>query len=555
MRARWRVLGALAGAATVAGTLLAPAVGTGVGSGVAGASAARPSYIAAAEYFGNGNPTNLWSSDLSGAPAAFARMQQDGFNTVGLIVPWDEFQTHLTPPRYDQQALQRLDRVIGDAQALGMGVILRLSYEFAVDPADQLPEASRFDEVWSNPKVYSAWLGYIAEIHRSVARYHNVREAYISWEDLWEPVFEAQGTSTASQQLALATTTGYRTWLRAHHTLAQVEFDYGTQFADWTAVPTPPADKPSFKLMYQYQDTALVHRMFVPASKRFPGLTMETRVDIDPLYTGTQVVGSYTHQAQYQLPGTSVTGMYFSPYMDDPSSTPVETSSQGVAALQSTLSRMHSQSGGRPLFIYEYEIESNSPVVAQNPALTTNQIPTFMAQSEPLLHQYTAGYALWTYQDYHQSPLYNQSFALGGAGWTLTGGARAAPSATATSYATLQRGGTATQHIVTGGVQGTAPATVTLRARAGTATTLDVQWGTGAAQAVPVTAGGWHTYQVTVPASSVDDLSLRAGGAVSVTDVQLFWYSQVGDVYSPTGTAEVGAGTLAPLNRQLTAGG
>lgn len=537
------------GLVLLATSLLLPV--TPAPAGAAGSGS--PSYVAAAEYFGSGNPFNMWSSDLSGAPKAFARMRSDGFNTVGLVLPWGEFQPKLTPPRYDRLAFSRLDQVIRAAAALHMGVILRLSYEFDVDPYDQLAGATRFDEIWSNRKVYTAWLDYVAAVHKSVAGFHNVREAYISWEDLWQPVFQSQGATTPTQQMALATSTGYRAWLQQHYSLTQVSATYGTQFASWTDVPTPPPHSPSFKLMYQYQDTALVHRLFLPAAKRFPGLTMETRVDVDSIYTGTQVVGSYTHDVLYQLPGTKVTGMYFSPYMGDPSSTHVETAAQALSALQTTLSRMSSASGGRTLMIYEYEFVSNSTAVATDPALTPVQIPTFLSQSEPLLQQYTGGYALWTYQDYTLSPVYNPSFAVGRTGWKLSGAARPKPSRRSTSYLAMGAGGKAAQPIQPLFVNSTTPATVAFRARAPHPTTLDVTWGSGGTQTVHVTGGGWHRYQVTVPPST-GTLTVSSKGAVSVTQIQLYWFTQLGDVYSTTGVAEVGAAPLRSLNKQLTSG-
>jgi hypothetical protein len=522
------------------------------GAGAAGA-AGGPRYIAAAEYFGDGSPTNMWNSGLSGAPQAFAQMRAEGFNTVGLVVPWGEFQTGVTPPRDDTTTFAELDRLIGDASTLGMGVILRLSYEWDNDPADQMPGLARFDALWSNPAVYSSWLDYIAAVHRNVARFSNVREAYISWEDLWQPIFDAQGATTTAQRLALATTTGFRAWLERTHSLPQVSFDYGTAFSRWSAVPTPPADQPSFKLMFEYEDYALIHRLFIPASKRFPGLTMETRVDVDPLYDGTGVVGSYTHDAQYQLPGATVTGMYFSPYMGDPSQSLVETSTQALAALGSVLTKMSGLTGGRGLFIFEYEIESNSPQVSDDPALTPAQIPDFVTRSEPLLHQYTSGYALWTYRDYDQSPLFNQSFALGSAGWRLTGGARTVSPATSTSYVALHNGARATQTRNPSTFAGSSPATVTFQAQAPRPTTVDIAWGDSTA-AVTVTPG-WHDYRVTVGPSSADALSVSAAGTASVTDVQMFWYTQLGDVYSDTGAPEVGAAALRAVNGQLTGSG
>lgn len=533
----------------VAALALVPAV-----SPATTADAASGGYLAAAEYFGSGNPTNMWSSDLSGAPKAFALMKKEGFNTVGLVLPWGQFQPGLTPPTYDSTTFARLDRLIAQATRLHMGVILRLSYEWDIDPNDQLPGSTRFSQLWSNPKVYAAWLDYVATVHQNVAQLHNVRAAYISWEDLWEPVFEAQGTTTPSQRLSLATSTGYRSWLHKRYSLRQVEFDYGTQFANWTAVPVPPATKPSFKLMYQYQDTALVHRLFLPAAQRFPGLTMESRADVDSILTGTTVAGSYTHRIQYRLPGTSVTGMYFSPYMGDPSSAMVESATDALRAMHSTLSRMSKSTGGRPLVIYEYEFESNANAVDHDPALTPNQVPQFLAGSKPLLQRYTHGYALWTFRDYYLSSIYNPSFALGSSGWKLTD-AQAVENSSSPSYALFgPQGGAVSQDIASEDVTAANPPSVSFRANAPAATNVLVRLGSSPAQTVSI-APGWHTYTVALSPTSTGTVTLQAGGGAELTDVSVYWFTQLGDVYSTAGTPEVGAAPLRSLNAQLTGSG
>jgi Cellulase (glycosyl hydrolase family 5) len=534
----------MATATVAAGCVLGPSVGATAGA------TTSPKYMAAAEYFGEANPYTFWSSTLSGAPAAFAQMKSNGFNTVGLVVPWGEFEPGISPVTYDTRMFQRLDELIGDANQLGMGVILRLSYALDVDPSDQLPWGSRFTTLWGNENVYDAWLDYISEVHQAVARFHNVREAYISWEDLWEPVSEAQATTTLAQQLNLATTIGYRAWLQANFSLTQVGTSYGTQFTSWTQVPTPPADQPSFRLMYQYEDWALINRLFIPASQRFPGLTMETRVDVDPIYDGTQVVSSYSHTAQYKLPGTSLTGMYFSPYMGDPSSAHDETATEGLTALRKTLRRMNRLSGGHKLFIYEYEFTSNSPEVSTDPELTKAHITAFITRSEAVLARDTVGYALWVYRDYNLSPIYNQSFSLGTTGWTLSGGAHTVASETGTSYVQLERGAAISQKVFATAATPTAAGKFNVTAIAPRPTSVTVRWGQFST-VIHVTAGH-HTYHVNVPASSTDTLSIAASGAVELTDVELSWFTQEGDVYTTSGQASPVVASLRALNDRLT---
>lgn len=512
----------------------------------------RPHYLAAANYFGSGSPFNLWSTNMSGAPQALAQMKNDGFNAVALIVPWGEFEPHLTPPRYDHSALAQLNSVIRDAKRLHMGVLLRLSYEWDTDPADQLPGLARFNDLWRNTAVYRAWLTYIATIHRDVKRFGNVWEAYLSWEDLWQPVFDSQGMTTAAGRVHLAASLGYQSWLasKSHLSLAKVSSDYGTKFTSFSKVPTPLATRPSFRLMYEYQDWALIHHLFGPAAARFPGLTMETRVDVDPIRTGTQVVGSYTHSAQFRLAGTPFTGIYYAPYMGDPSSTKNETVTQTITALQTTLSALSSRTGGRPLFIYEYQFGQNGPAIANDPQLIPSQVPTYLSRSVPLLQRYTVGYALWTYRDYNLSSVFNPSFVLGSQGWKLSGGASVGK-ASGTGWLHLNSGDQATQHFaLSGGAN-----QVSFEAQASSPASVTVQVGGGGQQTVQLQTGE-QSYTVNLPASvDATSVTLGATGSVSLTDIQVYGPTTPGNVYSVTGRPEVGAAALRAANQVLTSTG
>jgi hypothetical protein len=165
-------------------------------------------------------------------------------------------------------------------------VILRLGYDFDIDSSDQMGTVVRLDAAFGRVDIYRAWLGYIAKIHQSVAGFHNVHGAYLSWEDFWIPVQQAEGATTPAQQLQLATTVDYRSWLRHAYPLATVSNMYGTEFTTWSQVPTPSYNSPSFKLMYQFDGSMTVNRFFLPAQKQFPDLTLEARVDVDPIYSG-----------------------------------------------------------------------------------------------------------------------------------------------------------------------------------------------------------------------------------------------------------------------------
>lgn len=543
------------------------AAGIGVGVATTASDGASSQYqaptqahpVLAAFYFGEADPLNFWNSNLSGAPAAFKQMKQEGFNAVELAVPWGEFQPGVKPIRYNATALQRLTSLVSLANSLHLQAVLRLSYSVDVYPGKQA--ANRFTSVFSTSTVYNAWLAYISKIHQTVAKFPNVKIGELSWEDFYNPVFNAQPATTPKVRLQLATSTGFRSWLKQQYSLAKVSSMYGTKFTSWSQVPTPPNSQPVFKLMYQYDDWAVVHRFFAPASSRFPGLNLEARVEDDALFTGTNEVGLYSHADTYKLPGTSYIGMYFDPYMNDPSSTKVETVADALTALQTTLSTMHTRSGGLPLFIFEYEIVSNSPQVATSAGLPETQVPSFLEQSASLMKQYTLGYSLWTYRDYRQSPIYNSSFGLGTSGWTVAG--KVKPSSANGGSLAMQAGSRVSQTFNVGDLAGAAgdPTTVSFVASVPGGSSVTLQVGMVGAPTQTVTVhGGPQTYQVQFPASAFpngsvgDQVTIAATAPATVSNVQVYNFVQHGDVYDATGNAEAGAAGLVTLNHQLSPG-
>jgi hypothetical protein len=253
--------------------------------------------------------------------------------------------------------------------------------------------------------------------------------------------------------------------------------------------------------------------------------------------------------------------MYFSPYIGDTSSARVETAQQALAALKTTLSFTRARAGNRPLFIFEYEIVSNSPEVATNPALPASEVPPFILASSPILRQYTSGYSLWTYHDYTQSPLYNPSFSLGTDDWTVAGSASPVTTPAGSSLS-LGANASVSQTFPLGYLEGNPgnQTTVSLSASALTSspTTLHVSLARAPTQSITVRPGQ-QTYTAQFPTSAVlsggnGQLSITATAPSSITNVQVFNFTQLGDVYGADGTPGVAAAPLRTLNQQLAAG-
>ncbi len=514
--------------------------------------------VAAADYFGIANPYDFWSSDLSGAPQAFRQMRADGFNAVGLVVPWDDFEPSLDPPTYNSTDFYELSYLVSLAGFLHLGVVLRLSYATDVDPRDQDGWGERFNLAYGDPTVYEDWLNFMAFVHQQLEPYSNVDLAYLSWEDLWVPVGTASILKGLHQRIAFAREIGFTSWLEQRMSLTQAGQAYGTTFTSWSQVPTPLRYQRAFKLMFRFYDDMVVNRFFLPALNVFPGLTLEARDDVDLIWNGNQIVGGFQHDAQWALPGTDLTGVDYAPYMRDPSSSYHETAEEAYEGLKATLAFISRRTGGRRLFINQFLFMDNARLSASLPHIAPSQLRPFLHLALGPFDQYTDGYGVWTYRDYNVSPVYNPSFSLGTVGWATSGPVTTTPSSPGSpSYATVGPEGRVTQDVPLNkvGPTGQSPFTVSVAARPESGDAhLKVHAGSAPVETLSLSAG-WHTYQLSFAGSDFasGQLQLSAPSKVEISDVQMYNFTENGDVYGPNGAPRLALPALQWLNKRIVA--
>ena len=126
----------------------------------------------------------------------------------------------------------------------------------------------------------------------------------------------------------------------------------------------------------------------------------------------------------------------------------------------------------------------------------------------------------------------------------------------------LPAGGTASQSIslaALGAPSTVHDATVRFTAQTAPSTSATVRATVGSATGSITVSGGWRTYEIQLPLSSVMSgastglLTLSANAQVSLTNVQAFTFTQLGDVYSLEGLPGIAVPALEALNRQLAA--
>lgn len=378
----------------------------------AAAPSAEDHYLRAAHWFGNGWPVNFWDTDLERtARADFASIREDAFNAVVLLVPWQGFAPSPTSGALDQQRVERLRRLIRTAAQEDLRVVLRLSYAWDAGRAAD----GRFLALWSHPETYAGWLEYLEQLWSAVGTEANLEFGFFSWEDLWAvtEITEAD----VNERLRSADAIGFRTWLREHYSLQRIAESYERSFSDWNEIPVPQRDEPGFGVFLEFLDAAWIERFYSPARQRFQKLSMEVRIDEDPVWRGGQLLRWYSHTNAWRLPDARWTSVYWSPSMGGVNQGETVAPEEAVQRLERRLRQVAEVTAGRPVFIDQLLVEDYTPGFERNGRIPKERIGEFLRRAAPILSQYSDGYAVWTWRDYRHQGLVNPEFFGGVDGW------------------------------------------------------------------------------------------------------------------------------------------
>ncbi|MGD0487391.1 MAG: hypothetical protein ABSB94_09375 [Syntrophorhabdales bacterium] len=381
---------------------------------------ASDTYIRAAHYFGDASPLNFWSSvKLRTVDRDFKRIKKDGFNTIVLVVPWGEFQPGLDPIRYNYQSFDLLKKLINKAASHNLQVILRLSYHWDCASDEELPRSERFAALCTSPSVYDAWLHYLQELYRYVGNSRNLLFGFISWEDLWWFVGETSDRFSARRDLAR--TTGFQAYIRNKYDLSELSKLYAVSFSSYEEVPLPDSKTPAFRIALEYFDHLLLDKFFKPAKRAFPKLSMEVRVDEDPVRLADGKISWYSHASTYSLPSSEFTTIYFSVAMNAQNRGDEISAGEALGNMKNVLEKIRARTAANRIFIDQFIYFDNTPAFALNSRVKRAELDKFLAGAAPILRAYSDGYALWSYKDYAANVIHNPSFDLGLKGWQHSG--------------------------------------------------------------------------------------------------------------------------------------
>ena len=518
----------------------------------ASVGASSTEYIKGVTYFGSAWPINFWNSNLNRLEADFREIKDDGFNAVVLVIPWGEFQPGLDPVRYNEEAYRRLAKVCKAAKGQGHKVFLRVSYLWDMYPGRQLPNMERINALVASDALMPAWQQYLARIGNATKSC--AAGSFISWEDFWSIIHLVEVSASEADSARVSRQVGFDAWARKH---ADKDFlaKYAAAEKRLGAYPVPGRKSPDFRQVYRWFDDQLMDRLLPVVAKNLPFASIEARVDDDPIYDGEKQVGWYSHKKTYKVASSPLLMTYWAPAMGADNRGEVESAKKVVERFAYMQKKISDETSNK-IFIEQFLFKDNTPAMSHNAVISPNEVSDFLKSIPgPMLKQ-TSGYALWGARDYEASTVFNGSFSLGTMDWKFAKDAKVVKSKDG-SLAHLPRGASIVQTISSDRdlYRGFAKST-TLRLRASGPGIMTASY---AGLTSRVQLGAKETLvNFSFPVAFGKNLDLviaSEDGAIRVTDVQLFNFTQVGDVRDSLGRPGRHLADIQALNRALEGGG
>ena len=407
-------------------------------------SEAAPSYLKAATYVSDAWVSNFWNSESDHMDEELAQIVADGFNSIVLVVPWREFQPGVLPVSYNRYAFQKLDKVMNAANAHGLMVELRVGYVWDYYNDDVV--TGRFRDLLKDPSTRAAWLAYAKQIYRTASAHSNFYGGFMTWEDFWNYVEDAANLGKGANSRNAAKECGYQTWLKKHYSLKQVNEYYqpAEKFTSYDNVYIPPRKEYAYKLFYEFYDDFL-NDLLEDTQKVFPNLSMEVRLDVDPVDAQDEngQVGA-SHYGTFPCADAGYTSLMYSVSMGHGFGDVLSTQ-EAIKTMNEQLSLVRANNGGKPVFIDQLLYMDATEGFEQNARLAESHRGAFLTGIPDTLRAHTNGYAVWTYRNYTNNPVYNHQFALGTRGWNVTNGS--VMERNGSSQLLLQSGGSLSQKV------------------------------------------------------------------------------------------------------------
>lgn len=503
-------------------------------------------YLKSATYYSDDWVVNFWNSESSHMDEELAQIASDGFNNIILAVPWREFQPGTQPCTYNDYAWDKLDRVMDTAAKHNLSVMLRVGYTWDYYGRDNV--LNRYEGLLYDPSLQAAWLEYVERLYQHASAHENFSGGFLTWEDFWNFTDTSASLGNGDSAKKLAKQCGYTDYAKKHYTLPELEEMYHRHLNSYDELYFPEKDSPARKVFYEYYDQFL-NKLLADSQTVFPGLSMEVRLDVDPVQHWDGSQEGFMHSSTFPSGDAAYTSTMYSIPMGYANQHERVTADDALSKLPELMNRLKTYNGGKPIYIDQFLFTDNTAGFEYNAQLQEDQKAPYLEGVVPLLKSMTMGYGIWTYRDYGDNKLYNSQFGLGQKGWHFKGQSSVVEK-DGTNQAMLEAGSGIYQNIGHRmmGTQGN-DTKIRFRAEGEGPCKLTVRLGN---QSRIVEAGNRKTIEISFSGNGASDFSIQAaGGTAYVDDIQVFTVVTKGELYNMDGSGGSCLKALQNMNQKL----
>ncbi|MCC2820009.1 hypothetical protein LK537_22160 [Lachnoclostridium pacaense] len=506
----------------------------------------KAGYLRSATYYSDDWVINFWNSESSRMDEELAQIAEDGFNNIILVVPWREFQPDTSPCTYNSYAWDKLDRVMEAAADQGLSVMLRVGYTWDYYGRDNV--LSRYRGLMYDGEVRDAWMEYVGRLYERASSHGNFCGGFITWEDFWNFTDTSASLGNKASGKKMARQCGYTEYAREHYTLEELEDIYGHSLESYDDLYFPEKDSYARKIFFEFYDDFL-NGLLAESQEAFPGLSMEVRLDVDPVEHGDGSLEGFMHSSTFPCGDAAYTSTMYSVPMGFLNEHERVTAEEVLEKLPVFMNRLHVYSGGKPVYIDQFLFTDNTVGYEHNAQLMDDQKALFLEKAAPVLKSMTMGYGIWTYRDYGDNKLYNAQFGLGQEGWRFSGG-----SSVVTRDSTRQAmipGGAGIYQDIGNRMTGTTGKDTHVRflAESEGSSQLSVS-ASGRTRTLEVK--GARTVELVFENCSAKDFSISVSGSTAyVDDVHVFTFTTQGELYQMDGSEGSCIEALRLMNQNL----
>lgn len=503
-------------------------------------------YLKSATYYSNDWIINFWNSESSNMDEELAQIAQDGFNNIILVVPWREFQPKTSPCTYNDYAWEKLDRVMEAAAARNLSVMLRVGYTWDYFGRDNV--LNRYRSLMYDESIRGAWLEYTGRLYERASAHENFCGGFLTWEDFWNFTDDSASLGNSGSGKKMASQCGYTDYAREHYSLEELEELYGHSLSSYDALYFPNKNSGARKVFYEFYDEFL-NQLLAESQTEFPGLSMEVRLDVDPIEHKDGSVEGFMHSSTFPSGSAAYTSVMYGLPMGFLNEHERVTAEEALEKVPVFLNRLHVYSGGKPIYIDQFLFTDNTVGFEYNAQLRDDQKALYLEGIVPILKNMTMGYGIWTYRDYGDNKLYNAQFGLGQEGWRFSGGSSVIER-DGSSQAFIPGGGSIYQDIGNRMTGTTGDDThVRFKAEGQGNSYLVIKAGN---QSRTVEVKGTKTVELTFTSCSATEFSISASkGSVYVDDIQVYTFVTQGELYNMNGTEGTCIEALRRMNQNL----